>query len=111
MQDQGIEIVRPWSPEMYAHNAEVMKARRAAIRLALHAALHAGDEEEVRYIARAICAVQHGLGYSVSQIVTDALTTLDAMSGYWMYQETWPALLQRGIVQPTRMEFVGYRPA
>lgn len=111
MQDQGITITRPWSPEMYEHNARVMTQRRRAVRLAMEAAIHAGDEEEVRYIARAICAVHHPHGYSVSHIVSDALTTLDAMAGYWMYQETWPMLLERGIVQPTQLEFVGYREA
>jgi hypothetical protein len=111
MQDQGITITRPWSPEMYEHNARVMTQRRRAVRLAMEAALHAGDEEEVRYIARAICAVQHGQGYTVPQIVSDALITLDAMAGHWMYQDCWPALLERGIVQPTQLEFVGYRQA
>ena len=111
MQDQGITITRPWSEAMYAHNAEVMTQRRRAVRMAMEAAMYAGDEAEVRCIAKAICAYQHGPGYSVPEIVSDALVTLDAMAGHWMYQDCWPALLERGIVQPTQLEFVGYREA
>ena len=111
MQDQGITVTKPWSQEMYTHNALVMTQRRRAVRLAMEAALHAGDEAEVRSVARAICAYQHGAAYTVPQIVSDSLVTLGAMAGHWMYQSCWPDLVAAGIVQPTIIEFVGYREA
>lgn len=107
--DQGILITKPWSPEMYEHNEWVFGKRRAAVRVALFMALQSGDEDAVRIIAKAVCAVQHGMGYDIPKIVDDTLNTLDHMAKHWMYENVWPDLLQAGLVEPTTYEFVGFR--
>lgn len=107
--DQGILITKPWSPEMYAHNDWVFSTRRAAVRVALFRALQSGDEDAVRVIAKAVCAVTHGQGYDIPRIVDDTLNTLDHMAKHWMYENTWPDLIQAGLVEPTTQEFVGFR--
>jgi hypothetical protein len=107
--DQGILITKPWSPEMYAHNNMVLDRRRDAIRVAMARALQDNDEAAIRYIAKAVCAYSHGWGYDIPRIVEDTLNTLNHIAKHWMFENTWPALLEASLVEPTTYEFVGFR--
>jgi hypothetical protein len=66
--EYGIQITRPWNPQMYLHNAVVAENMKTAILEALNKSYLAKDESTLRTIAKAICSYGHGVGYEMSDI-------------------------------------------
>ena len=104
----GITITKPWNTEMYDHNAKVADLMKEAIFKALNVAYNKNDEEELRYVAKAICSYGHGDGYSLDDIHADACRQLDMVQNYWLNDWCWPDLLRRKLVEPIDINFVGY---
>lgn len=104
----GITITKPWSTEMYNHNDKVADRMKGSISKALNVALNKSDEDELRYVAKAICSHGHGHGYSLDDIHADACRELDIVQNYWLNEWCWPDLLERKLVEPIDINFVGY---
>lgn len=104
----GITITKPWSKEMYDHNDAVAEQMKEAIFKALNSAYNRDDEEELRYISKAICSHGHGLGYGLDEIHADACLELERVPNYWLNEWCWPDLLKRQLVDELSIGFVGY---
>lgn len=104
----GITITKPWCTEMYDHNDKVAGQMKEAIFKALNIAFNKNDEDELRFVAKAICAYGHGDGYSLDDIHADACRQLDMVQNYWLNDWCWPELLEHKLVEPIDVDFVGY---
>jgi hypothetical protein len=129
----GIEITKPWSKEMYAHNDLVLEITKTNIQKALddaYAPFKTEDTSEVESetesdeegdltpqsqiyvgepmynIAKAIC----GFGWihmSAEDIYEEATKTLDTSSPWWI-NEMYPDLVEQGFVEVVEPWFVGF---
>ena len=107
--EYGIQITRPWNPQMYLHNAVVAENMKTAILEALNKSYLEKDESTLRTIAKAICSYGHGYGYEMSGIYDDALRQLDMMQNHYLHEWVWPDLVGEGLVQDIPVKFVGYK--
>jgi len=107
--EYGIEITRPWSPEMYEHNSKVSATMKEAIAKALDSAYNECDDEDVRAIAKAVCAYGHGYGYDIEGIYNDACNELKMVPDHWLNESCWPELVDGGYVKDLEVKFVGYK--
>ena len=87
----GIQITKPWSKEMYAHNeevADVVKERVAAMFAAELAALRDDDldweeaPESLKSIQRAITCYGFGYGYTVGLVAERVWDEIDEAPFY-----------------------------
>jgi len=129
----GIEITKPWSKEMYAHNDLVLEITKTNIQKALDDAYapfkvesvstetseveseQEGDltpqsqiyvGEPMYNIAKAIC----GFGWihmSAEDIYEEATKTLDTSSAWWI-NEMYSDLVKQGFVEEVEPWFVGF---
>jgi len=104
----GITITKPWSPEMYDHNRQVATKMKEIIFQSLTKAYNQDNEHDLRIIAVAINSYSYGSGYGLDEIYADACRGLDMVENYWLYDWTWPDLLNRKLVEPIDINFVGY---
>ena len=107
--EYGIEITKPWSPDMYEHNDKVSVAMKEAIFEALTKAYKEDNEGDVRTISKAICAYGHGPGYDLDGIYEDACRELDMTQNHWLDSSCWPDLVKAGLVEDLEVKFVGYK--
>jgi hypothetical protein len=107
--EQGVQITRPWNPEMYQHNDRVASEMHRAIKSALDAAFESEDDQTVATIAKAIRGYGFGIGYELEDIYEDAVKGLDLMPNHWLNEFCWDELLEAGIVEPIGISFVGYK--
>jgi len=129
----GIEITKPWSKEMYAHNDLVLEITKTNIQKALDDAYapfkvesvstetseveseQEGDltpqsqiyvGEPMYNIAKAIC----GFGWihmSAEDIYEEATKTLDTSSAWWI-NEMYSDLVKQGFVEEVEPWFIGF---
>ena len=90
----GIEITKPFSKTMYAHNDMVAKEMKSNIR-------HAWANEVIKFnatdewptegkivdIQKGVCAVGYGEGYTIEEVQKDFLQELDNMANWQLHQE------------------------
>lgn len=107
--EYGIEITRPWSTEMYDHNDKVSDNMKQAIRAALNNAYEECDDEDVRAIARAVCAYGHGYGYDIQGMYDDACKELEMVPNHWLNEFCWPELVDGEYVKDLDVKFVGFK--
>jgi len=104
----GIEITKPWSPAMYAHNDMVADKMKTAIKEALDKALYHSKTTDVMEIAKSVCGYGFGDGYDVDAIHTDAVRNLEMVQNYWLDDWCWEELVEMGYVEDFEIKFVGY---
>jgi hypothetical protein len=107
--DQGVQITRPWNPEMFHHNNQVRQQMCSAIQAALHQAWATRDEETIRCISKAINAYGYGEGFDIEAIKEDAVKGLEQIANYWLNESCWMELIRARIVGPIAISFVGYK--
>jgi len=107
--EYGITITRPWNEAMYKHNAIVSEQMKDAIEKALAKAYKAKNEKDVTIIARAINAYGYGQGMNIHNIHEDAEQGLDRMSDHWLDGETWPTLIEAGLVKQLPQLLIGFK--
>ena len=115
----GIEITKPHSKEMYAHNdkvAEEMRInieyeirnahRRAIGTVAANGGMDKG-EEDLRNIVRSFTGYAFGDGYDLEDIKNEGIKTLHDAAN-WQLHEEYSYLCFKGIVPRTRFMMVGF---
>ena len=104
--EYGIEITKPWSKEMYAHNDEVMEVAKEEIKkewlAAYDLAQDAWEDHEnehfpfatweeaannsMQYVQRAITCYGFGMGFTVEDVETEVLRELE-LAPYYRVKE------------------------
>jgi len=105
--DQGIEITKPWSNAMYAHNDIVKDLQIKAITVAFNKAIADDDMGTVEYIMKALCAYSQTFD-DCEEAVEEFDTARSQVQTFWLKQDAWPDMLAAGLVTPLSMEYVGY---
>ena len=105
----GIEIVKPWSKEMYAHNEKVESIMKDRISRILIAVYKAGNKQKLITIGRAIHAYGYGEGYDIHVIYENIKRELENMPRYWLAQDCWPTLVDKGFVNDVDQHMIGYK--
>jgi hypothetical protein len=106
--EYGIDITKPWSKEMYAHNDKVADQMKTAIEAALEKAYKKGDAKNVEIIARAINSYGYGSMMDIDDIYEDAKNGLDNLQNHWLNDNAWPECIEAGLVKQVPQQLIGY---
>jgi hypothetical protein len=104
----GVEITKPWSEEMYAHNEQVREQVIAHLKNAINDAHSRGLEDLLRYLAKQVAGHSYGEGFSLQQIHDDAMEQLDHLPTYWL-NEIYPYLVIEDEVPAVEPFFIGFK--
>ena len=107
----GIEITKPWSKEMYAHNERTAEHLKDQILAAFQKTYISGTIQELklRDIAHVICGCRFGEGFSIDDIKEETIKAIVNMPGYQLH-ETMYYLHHKGYVKTQAMGLIGYQP-
>jgi hypothetical protein len=92
----GIQIVKPWSKEMYEFNDSLTEIMRKEIEFSINAL---EDEETANKLAKIINPYGYGQGYDLENMKQDMLKNVSGFENYW-YAEIWDELITADFVQP-----------
>ena len=90
----GVEITKPWSQEMYDHNAELVDHYRREITTIIESAT---TEEELKSIAHCIDFSSY-VNYEMEEIREDLINTIETSENYW-YKEMVENLVKEGLIE------------
>lgn len=90
----GVEITKPWSQEMYDHNAELVDHYRREITTIIESAT---TEEELKSIAHCIDFSSY-VNYEMEEIREDLINTIETSESYW-YKEMVENLVNEGLLE------------
>jgi hypothetical protein len=111
----GITITKPWSDEMYKHNALVLAEAKENIQKALDLAYdkYKDDVEQpcfstdkLHIIAKEICGFGWAM-HSAKDIYEEATDALDLSASWWI-NDIYPYLYRWEAVPPLSTGFVGF---
>jgi len=107
----GIEITKPWSKEMYAHNERTAEHLKDQILTAFQKTYISGTIQELklRDIAHVICGCIFGEGFSIDDIKEETIKAIVNMPGFQLH-ETMYYLHHKGYVKTQAMGLIGYQP-
>jgi hypothetical protein len=92
----GIEIIKPWSKEMYDYNESIKAIMINEIKFSISALR---DEETAQKLAKIINPYRYGQGYDLENMQSDMLNNTENMENYWLAQ-IWDELIEADFVQP-----------
>jgi len=92
----GIEIVKPWSKEMYDFNDNITSIMRKEIEFSINAL---EDEGTAKKLAKIINPYGYGDGFDLDAMKQDMLNNVEGFENYW-YAEIWEDLINEDFVQP-----------
>ena len=92
----GIEIIKPWSKEMYDYNESVKAIMINEIKFSISALR---DEETAQKLAKIVNPYGYGQGYDLENMQSDMLNNTENMENYWLAQ-IWDELIEADFVQP-----------
>lgn len=110
----GITITKPWSEEMYKHNAMVLAEAKTNIQNALDLAYkkYENDVEEVCFdrddlymIGKEICGFGWSM-HSAKDVYEEATEALDLSASWWI-NDIYPYIERWEMVPPLSVGFVG----
>ena len=109
----GIEITKPWSKEMYAHNERTAEHLKDQI-LAAFQKTYVNmaipmDEDGLRDMAHEIAGHRYGEGFSIDDIKEETIKAIVNMPGFQLH-ETMYYLDHKGYVKTQAMGLIGYQP-
>jgi len=108
----GIEITKPWSSEMYVHNAKVQDLQKSQVANLLEKfskeAKDSDDDEKLHELGKIICGYGFGMGYDTEEMVEQISRDLENAQSFWMNEDVWPDVLERDWVTPIDIDYVGY---
>ncbi len=112
----GIEITKPFSKTMYAHNDHVATEMKFNIRNAWADQLikfngsddwPTGTSDTIVLLQSYVCAVGYGEGFTIDQVSKDFLQELDNIAN-WQLHEQYSYLSFKNMVPRTRFMMVGF---
>lgn len=92
----GIEIVKPWSKEMYDFNDSITAIMRKEIEFSINAL---EDEDTANKLAKIINPYRYGEGFDLAAMKQDMLNNVEGFENYW-YAQIWDELIDADFVQP-----------
>ena len=92
----GIEIIKPWSKEMYDYNESIKAIMINEIKFSISALR---DEETAQKLAKIVNPYGYGQGYDLENIQSDMLNNTENMENYWLAQ-IWDEWIEADFVQP-----------
>jgi len=92
----GIEIVKPWSKEMYDFNDNITSIMRKEIEFSINAL---EDEGTAKKLAKIINPYGYGDGFDLDAMKQDMLNNAEGFENYW-YAQIWEDLINEDFVQP-----------
>lgn len=92
----GIEIVKPWSNEMYDYNESIKAIMINEIKFLISALQ---NEETAQKLAKIVNPYGYGQGYDLTDMQSDMLNNTENMENYWLAQ-IWDELIGADFVQP-----------
>ena len=92
----GIEIIKPWSKEMYDYNESIKAIMINEIKFSISALR---DEETAQKLAKIVNPYRYGQGYDLENMQSDMLNNTENMENYWLAQ-IWDELIEAEFVQP-----------
>jgi hypothetical protein len=92
----GIEIIKPWSKEMYDYNESIKAIMINEIKFSISALR---DEETAQKLAKIVNPYGYGQGYDLENMQSDMLNNTENMENYWLAQ-IWDELIEADFVQP-----------
>lgn len=92
----GIEIVKPWSKEMYEFNDSITAIMRKEIEFSINAL---EDEKTANKLAKIINPYGYGEGFDLDAMKQDMLNNVESFENYW-YAQIWDELIDADFVQP-----------
>lgn len=92
----GIEIVKPWSKEMYDFNDNITSIMRKEIEFSINAL---EDEGTAKKLAKIINPYGYGDGFDLDAMKQDMLNNAEGFENYW-YAQIWDDLIDADFVQP-----------
>ena len=90
----GVEITKPWSQEMYDHNAQLVDHYRREVAALIESA---ETEEQLIAIAKYVDFSSY-INYEMHEIKEDLLSTLECAETYW-YKEMITNLSDAGLLE------------
>jgi len=91
----GIEIVKPWSTEMYDYNENVRDFMIKEIKSSINFL----DDKETANKLACIMGPKYGEGFEIEEIKKSMLSDADDYENYWL-AEVWDELIDAGFVKP-----------
>ena len=92
----GIEIVKPWSKEMYDYNDNV---REHMINEVQNVINMLSDETVANKLAKIINPYGYGEGHNLESMKADMLKNAEHFENYWL-AEIWDELIEADFVMP-----------
>lgn len=103
----GIEIVKPWSQEMYDHNDKIAKKMKVAIKQKVITAYAHDHDDKIHKYARHISGCSFGKGYTIHDIYDNCITGLVNIENFRLHEE-WPDMVRQRLVTDQPRHMVGY---
>ena len=113
----GIEITKPFSREMYAHNDKVADEMKKNLLTKWEALIYEidpetdwekfGDDESVVKLQKGICYSGFGGGYTLGDVDEEVKKEIDMMQN-WQLHEEYAYLCFKGLVPRTKYGMVGF---
>lgn len=92
----GIEIVKPWSKEMYDYNDNISDRMINEIQNVINMI---SDETTANKLAKIINPYGYGEGYNLESMKADMLKNAENFENYWL-AEIWDELINADFVMP-----------
>lgn len=102
----GIEITKPHSKEMYAHNDKVAEQMKAELIKALNEETNVTVGKEI--IVDTFTGYSH-TGYDEQEIIEEGLKVIENVSN-WQLHEEYSYLCHKGIVPKLKQGMLGHKP-
>jgi hypothetical protein len=92
----GIEIVKPWSNEMYDYNERIKEIMYNEIKFSIDVLT---DIEVAKKLGKIVNAYGYGHGFELESMKEDMLKSLECFENHWYY-EIWDELIEADFVKP-----------
>jgi hypothetical protein len=92
----GIEIVKPWSTEMYDYNDNIREHMISEIKIAINMV---SDEAVANKLAKIINPYGYGEGFNLEDMKSDMLKNAENLENFWL-SEIWDELIEANFVKP-----------
>jgi hypothetical protein len=105
----GIEITKPWSKEMYAHNERTAEHLKDQILTAFQKTYISGTIQELklRDIAHVICGCRFGEGFSIDDIKEETIKEIVNMPLYLLHENMY-YMHHKDYVKTQAMGLIGF---
>ena len=104
----GIDIVKPWSTEMYDHNDEVAKKMKTSIKQKVITAYAHDKDDKIHEFAKYICGCKFDKdSFTIDEVYDRCIVELITMDNFRLNDE-YPDMVKEKLVTDQSQHMVGY---